>query len=133
MSEDKVTAEMPAENEVITRERREAALRKLRPIELAEVLYKRGGHTPEQFAQDLWEHLFNGFVVSTPRHFMMYRAVMLDDNRHAWLITAAAGLSCRELAALLPFKLDCIAFYRRGSPKLKIYDYDRMIALANKR
>lgn len=133
MSDDKVTAEMPAESEIISKERREAALRKLKPIELAEILYKRGGHTPEDFARDLWEHLFDAFVVSTPRHFMMFRAVMLDDQRHCWLITAGTGFSCRELAALLPFKLDCIAFYRRGSPKLKIYDYDRLIALANKR
>jgi len=120
-------------SEIITKQQRESALKQLKPIEVAQVLYQRSGHSPEIFAKDLWEHLFNAFVVSTPRHFMMFRAVMLDDGRHCWFITAALGFSCRELAALLPFKLECIAFYRRGSSKLKIYDYERMIALANRR
>lgn len=125
--------EVITKNEMITKDVREKALRKLKPIELAQVLYRRSGRTPEEFAQDLWEHLFDAFVVSTPRHFMTFRATMLDNGHPGWLITSAVGFSCRELAALLPFKLEYIAFYRRGSPKLKIYKYDRMIALAKKR
>ena len=110
---------------IVTRTERETVLANLKPLEIAELLYMMSGR--EDFAADLAEHLQNAFVVSTPRHFMMFRAVALDDGRPAWLINSAVSRGdLRELLALLPFKLDAFAFHRHGQGKLRIYNSKRM-------
>lgn len=120
-------------NRAVTKEEREQALAKMAPIDIACALYTRGGMSEEQFTADLADHLRSAFVVSNPRFFMMFRAVMLDDGRHAWLINSGVGLSLKELAAQLPFKLECVAFHRRGNKELRIYDFDTIIRKATRR
>jgi hypothetical protein len=98
----------------------------LRPLLLAQLLYQRMGRGPKEFAQDLWEHLQDGFVSSSPRHFVMGRAVMLDDGRHAWLVTMAVGACVSDIVRMAPFPLECVAFHRHGQERLRVYNFDRL-------
>jgi len=120
---------------VFTNEQREAALKNLKPLEIAEWIYVNvGGWTADEFARELWDHLMNGFVISSPRLFMMYRAVVLDDGRQAWLVNSGVG-PLKELITFFPFPLECIAWYRckaEESHRLRVYNYARFIELVKK-
>jgi hypothetical protein len=120
-------------NEIITKEQREAALEKHRPLEIAEWIYTNmGGWTHDDFAKELWDHLLNGFVVSSPHHFMMYRAVALDDGRNAWLVNSGVG-PVKDLIRFFPFPLECIAWYRcKAERRLRVYRYKRFIELVER-
>ena len=119
-------------NDTVTKTERETALATMRPIDIACALYQRGGMSEEQFTADLADHLRCAFVVSNPGCFMMFRAVILDDGRHAWFINSAVGRSLKEFVTQLPFKLECIAFHRKGNPTPKIYDFDKLVRKAMK-
>jgi len=101
------------------------------PLRTALDLYITYGRTSLDFSKQLWDHLQNGFVFSTPWHFLMARAVMLDDGRQAWLVSVGVG-PLEELLAFVPFRLDWIAFQRRNQPRLRVYNFDRFISLCRK-
>jgi hypothetical protein len=105
-----------------------------RPIEAAQMLYAHNGRDADEFARDVWDHLLNGFIHSTPRHFAMVRAVVLDDGRQAWLVNSAVG-PLKEIIRLLPFPLPYIAFYRglaQPPDKLRVYDFQKFVARIEK-
>jgi len=120
-------------SEIITKQMREAALATLKPLEIAERIYTTiGGWTADDFAKELWDHLMNGFVVSSPRHFMMYRAVALDDGRNAWLVNSGVG-PVKDLIRFFPFPLEHIAWYRcKADRRLRVYKYKRFIELVER-
>lgn len=108
-----------------------AELLKLKPIETAQFVYRMIGHDENAFALHLWEHMFDGFVVASPRCFVMARAVLLDDGRMAWLISNAVG-RLGELLKLCPLPLPFIAFNRWGREKLSVLPFNRVEKLAEK-
>jgi hypothetical protein len=108
----------------ITKSARAELFAKLKPIEIAQWVYRYTGHAEDTFAKELWEHLFDGIVCSSPAHFGMARAVVLDDGRLAWLINSAVG-KLPELIKLFPFPLPFIAFYRFGGEKLRVLPFSR--------
>lgn len=108
-----------------------AILAKLKPIEVAQAVYRYTGHDEETFAKHLWEHLFDGFVYANTRCFVMARAVMLDDGRMAWLVNSATG-KLSELVKVAPFPLPFIAFNRFGKEKLSVHSFNRFEKLAEK-
>lgn len=77
------------------------------------------------FAAELRAHLVHGYVISTPRIFLMGRpcprfADVSDLSRSwpisecdAWFVWVAVG-DIRELVEAMPFFLPWIGFYRQG-------------------
>jgi hypothetical protein len=108
----------------ITKSARAELFAKLKPVEIAQWVYRYIGHNEDTFAKELWEHLFDGIVYSSPTYFAMARAVILDDGRMAWHINSAVG-NLPELLKLFPFPLPFIAFYRYGSEKLRVLPFNR--------
>lgn len=120
------------ERETVTRIERELA--NLKPVEIAEWIYVNvGGWTADDFARELWDHLLNGFVVSMPEHFMMFRAVTLDDGRVAWLVNSGVG-PVKDLIRFFPFPLPFIAWYRckATEKRMRVYDFRRFIRMVER-
>lgn len=113
---------------MVDKQTREQALATIPPVEIAKILYTRAGL---DFDKDLVAHLRDGYVVSRPWLFMMFRAVELDDGRHAWLLNSAVG-NLDEMPALFPFALPWIAFYRRNDKRMRVVRFDRAIQLSRK-
>jgi hypothetical protein len=80
------------------------------------------------FDEDICAHIETGYVVSTPEHFLMGRAVdryadpalIVDPwhsfpvvNQNAWLCYAFAGCQSK-LLTLAPFPLTWVGWQRRG-------------------
>jgi hypothetical protein len=96
-------------------------------MEIAELIY---AWPAEKISRRIWWSIYRMLCGIDPRHFMMFRAVALDDGRPAWLINSAVSRGdLSELLALLPFKLDAFAFHRHGQARLRIYNSKRMEGL----
>ena len=90
------------------------------------------------FEHDLYWHLQNGYVFSTPEYFIMGRPVKKDapewlllrpDKKiegtcDAWLVWLAAG-RLDVLPDVMPYWLPWIGFQRRN--KLRWYETDRLL------
>lgn len=122
---------MAEASKILTKTERDELRKKLKPIEIAQLVYAYNGHEEHDFARDLWAHLQDGFVYSLPHVFLMARAVVLDDGRTAWLMNSGAG-RLSDIVKLFPFPLPFIAFNRCGRPKLSIYPFPKFQKLADK-
>jgi hypothetical protein len=110
-------------------EARELALMNYSPVKIGELLYHRSGR--DDFWEEVFEHMVNAFLISTPRHFMMFRAIQLDDGRAAWLVNSGVSAGTLfELINLFPFELNWIAFHRRNKPRLHVWPFERFKRIA---
>lgn len=75
------------------------------------------------FDRDLASYLEDGYVLSTPRHFIMGRQV-----GEGWYIQVAVGdAALSSFISFMPHPLPWIGWYRRKDPSIRWYDTDNLI------
>lgn len=108
-------------------------------ISIARALHAR--HTGPQhasFEQVLGWYLADGVVWSTPQEFLLARPGWWDGRQvhldkapaNCWLVHCAVGVGRKHsIQSRLPYRLNHIAWHRRGGNKLRVASWERMKAL----
>lgn len=105
----------------------------------AKRMYQEAGHN---FEQDLGHYLTNGYVVSEPGRFIMFKPVRKDlgekdwhsQNPDTWYVHCAVGRGAiRSFLNLAPFDLPYIAWsrFRDAKSSLNVYPkkrFERLVA-----
>ena len=104
------------------------------PCQLAQQWWKQ--YNTKDFGDVLAAHLLGGYVVSTPKHFIMFhdmhwdgREARADMEPNGYFVTMAASGAENAVAALMrlcPAKRDYVAWVRRGRSDMKVYNWDKL-------
>lgn len=82
------------------------------------------------FAEDLFEYLRNGYVISTPTAFGLFRPIEWNGKR-GWFVRYAIG-NLAECITHFPCPLDFIAFCRNNDGVLRICEWESFMRKARK-
>lgn len=77
-------------------------------------------HSELNFHNDLFDYLQNGFVISRPNLFVMFKPIV-HKGRKGWFVRFAIG-NFLELLTLMPCPLEFIAFCRDNDKDLRIIE-----------
>lgn len=85
-------------------------------------------HSELNFHNDLFDYLQNGFVISRPNLFVMFK-VIVHEGRTGWFIRFGIG-NFLEMLSLMPCPLEFIAFCRDNDKDMRIIDTRAFIKTA---
>jgi hypothetical protein len=99
------------------------------PFDLARLFYAQ--YMDLDFADDLIDYHRNGFVVSRPTLFAMFK-VTDYEGEPAWFVRIAIG-NLLELLGCMPCQLPKLIFDRNNENNVRVVDTKRLLEVANRK